>query len=200
MERPSATAGTTPVDETIDYRRPTTRDGERAVIVERRDGGSVAIGIHYPRRERVEAYIGLAISAALALALPVAGFVAGSWVGAGAAALVAIPVCLLIFDSYRSVVSAQEWVASPEGLTIVRHVPWGGPHRRFIPRSRISDVQMKYSRNRRSGCDIRVRGRYFAPFSAGPTLYGLPADQIEQAADAVREGLGLPPVESAGHC
>jgi len=186
------------VDETLDYRRPTTRDGERAVTVERRDDGSVVIGVHYPRRQRVEAYIGLAISGALALALPAAGFVAGSWVGAAAAAMVALPVCLLVLDSYRSVVSDQEWLASPEGLTIVRHVPRGAPHRRFIPRSGIRDVQMKFSRNRRSGCDIRVRGRYFAPFSAGPTLYGLPADQIALAADAVREGLGLPPVDWPG--
>lgn len=178
----------------INYRLPDTREGGQAVNINRHDDGSVEITIHYPRKHKIELIIGAAVGAAIAIGLPLLmAFVADVWVGAAIGTMFTLPLCLVVRDYYHNAISTQEWFASPEGLTIIRHLPSGKTQRRFIPRARIRNVYLKSTGRSGTGCDIKVRARYFTLLSVGPTLYTLPAADIKSVVNAVREALGIDP-------
>jgi hypothetical protein len=182
---------------TLDYSRTNAASVQRAASVSRPGAdGTIVIHVRYPDNLRWGIAIGCGVPAVVTVVLGGVAVRYGGWWGFPIAALVIAAVLAFVLSTLLDVFSEHEWTVAADGITMLRVGLWGGRHVRRLPRLAIRDVRIRFRRNSKTGGSsselVLQPPRWWQFRRAFFTSLG--GNELAVIADAVREGLGFPPV------
>ena len=174
---------------------------EELVAIERdgTGGGAVTVRVHYRRKDCRDTLVSLLLICCVALTSPclvmrmTPPYLIDRWMLAGLTLFAFIPVVVLAASSAEKARRRYTIRAEPAALTVQSDGPFGA-RTHFYPRSWIRDVRLRFGEGRsaRATAKLIVVPRQRWKLARGH-LGGIGSDVLVKVADALREGLELPP-------